>query len=210
MRSRLSTTRRTVLGFETVPFEEAIARIRNLTGIHAAGIRRAAGEVPAAGIHDRRHDGCAADRCGPRRASEPVEGGRHVDDFRKAVANIDGGDVFGRTHLETVFQTNVQRAYQGGKAEQMSDDAVVAVMPFWQYRTAGDARVRPAHAALDGFTAMNNDPVWGRIYPPCGYNCRCTVIPLSQDEAPANASEPGAARIPAAARSVPDPGFGGF
>jgi SPP1 gp7 family putative phage head morphogenesis protein len=106
-----------------------------------------------------------------------------------------GVDALARSHLETVFQTNVQTAYQNGKLEQMKrSGGPVQTMPYWQYRTAGDARVRPAHAALDGFScACMSDPVWRRLYPPCGYNCRCTVIPLSEDEAPKNRCGPGLA-----------------
>jgi uncharacterized protein with gpF-like domain len=102
------------------------------------------------------------------------------------------------------------KAYAKGRAEQMADPAVVAALPYWQYRTAGDGRVRPAHAALDGFTALQSDFVWGRIYPPCGFNCRCTVIPILASEAPEGSNLPGSPRIPFMAASVPDPGFGGF
>jgi uncharacterized protein with gpF-like domain len=85
----------------------------------------------------------------------------------------------------------------------------MAALPYWMYRTAGDDRVRPAHAALDGFAAKASDVVWHRLYPPCGYNCRCTVTAEGPGDVPANADLPGLSRIPLAAASVPDPGFGG-
>jgi SPP1 gp7 family putative phage head morphogenesis protein len=199
----------TVLGFKSVPFEEAIARIRNLTGYTKLAFDGLKQKYRMSGVHDRRHARRAADRERARRADERWKR-RNVDDFRKAVMKLDGADAIGRTHLETVFQTNVQGAYQNGKLEQMSDPAVLAVMDVWQYRTAGDARVRPAHAALDGFSALHDDPVWRRIYPPCGYNCRCTVIPLSRDEAPRTRSSRAWRGCRWRRASVPDPGFGGF
>ena len=40
-----------------------------------------------------------------------------------------------------------------------------------QYRTAGDDKVRPEHAALDGVTLPMSDPFWESYYPPNGWNC---------------------------------------
>jgi hypothetical protein len=141
----------TVLGFKSVPFEEAIARIRNLTGytkLAFDGLKQKyrMSAFTIAGTQDVRLIESVRDEL-----TRTLESGGTIDDFRKAVMKLDGADAIGRTHLETVFQTNVQGAYQNGKLEQMSDPAVLAVMDVWQYRTAGDARVRPAHAALDGF-----------------------------------------------------------
>lgn len=52
----------------------------------------------------------------------------------------------------------------------------------WTYVTAGDDRVRPSHAALDGTTLPKSDPEWLTIAPPNGYNCRCRIIPLFDPE----------------------------
>lgn len=40
-----------------------------------------------------------------------------------------------------------------------------------QYRTAGDDKVRPEHAALNGVTLPMSDPFWESYYPPNGWNC---------------------------------------
>ena len=45
-----------------------------------------------------------------------------------------------------------------------------------QYRTAGDNKVRPDHAALDGITLPPSDPFWSKYYPPNGWGCRCTAV----------------------------------
>lgn len=45
-----------------------------------------------------------------------------------------------------------------------------------QYRTAGDDKVRPDHAALDGITLPPSDPFWSKYYPPNGWGCRCTAV----------------------------------
>lgn len=38
-----------------------------------------------------------------------------------------------------------------------------------------DLHTRPKHAALNGFTARADDPVWEYFYAPDGYGCRCRI-----------------------------------
>jgi SPP1 gp7 family putative phage head morphogenesis protein len=145
---------------------------------------------------------------------------RVIEESRDAMANVLENGGTQKDFKRVVTRSSIARASQltrhadrhrlpiehharlcKGRAEQLADPDVVAAMPYWQYRTAGDGRVRPAHAALDGFTALQSDFVWGRIYPPCGYNCRCTVIPLLASEAPEGcrhsrlAAHPGSPRL---------------
>jgi hypothetical protein len=54
---------------------------------------------------------------------------------------------------------------------------------YLEYSTVGDDRVRPEHAALDGFVAHISDERWATIAPPNGFNCRCTLIPASANAA---------------------------
>ena len=53
-----------------------------------------------------------------------------------------------------------------------------------QYRTAGDGKVRPEHAALNGVTLPPSDPFWEEYYPPNGWNCRCTVVQVRRSKYP--------------------------
>ena len=53
-----------------------------------------------------------------------------------------------------------------------------------QYRTAGDAKVRPEHADLNGVTLPMSDPFWKEFYPPNGWNCRCTVVQVRKSKYP--------------------------
>lgn len=47
-----------------------------------------------------------------------------------------------------------------------------------------DSRTRPAHAAMDGHVAPIDAPIWKKWHsPPCGHNCRCTRISLSEAQA---------------------------
>lgn len=143
-----------------------------------------------------------------------AEKGETIQDFRAAVRQIctEAGveDLNGFT-LDTAFQTSMQKAYSNGRLVQMQDPAMIDALPFWQYWTVGDMRVRPEHAVLDGFVARAIDPVWHKIYPPSGFNCRCSVVPLPEDEAmeaDKSAGDDGLMRLPVLAQVlVPQKGF---
>jgi SPP1 gp7 family putative phage head morphogenesis protein len=146
-------------------------------------------------------------------AKVTADGGTKQD-FEKAAnkltsdAGVEQLNIF---TLDTAFDTAIHNAYSLGRYEQMTDDAVKEVLPYWQYMTVGDLRVRPEHACLDYFVARADDPVWMKIYPPNGYNCRCIVICLLLSEAMLipGYDEPGYARLPLLAmEKVPQTGFG--
>lgn len=56
------------------------------------------------------------------------------------------------------------------------------LFPYWEYKTVGDSKVRPEHADLDGLILPYNSPKWDEIYPPNGWNCRCSVAPRMKHE----------------------------
>lgn len=85
-------------------------------------------------------------------------------------------------YLETVFRTFVQSSYGAGRFRAMTTPAVIAARPYVEYRTVGDSRVRPAHADLDRKLWRADDPSWRRFSPPNGFNCRCSVVTLSERE----------------------------
>jgi SPP1 gp7 family putative phage head morphogenesis protein len=196
-----------VLGFESLPFTRAVDRIRNLVGMtrvafDGLAFRYRQQAFTVSGLGDVALIERVRDEIGTA-----LQAGSTAGDFQTAVDELTSKTgVEGLTDFQmtTVFQTNVQRAYANGHFEQMKDPAVTAALPYWKYMTAGDSRVRPNHAALDGFVAHNADPIWGRIYPPNGFNCRCTVVPILADEAPGEADVPGVARVLV---RVPDAGF---
>jgi SPP1 gp7 family putative phage head morphogenesis protein len=80
-------------------------------------------------------------------------------------------------HLETIFRTNQASVYNSARFENFMRDRNVAAI---EYRAVLDDRTRPEHESLDGFIAPKDAPIWGSIYPPNGYNCRCTVVPVTR------------------------------
>lgn len=68
-------------------------------------------------------------------------------------------------------------------AEWQRIDSKKDLLPYLQYETVGDGRVRPEHAILNKIIRKVEDPFWNTLYPPNGWNCRCTVMQLADGEA---------------------------
>jgi SPP1 gp7 family putative phage head morphogenesis protein len=84
--------------------------------------------------------------------------------------------------LETIFRTNMQNAYAAGQWAEITEQAALA--PYLLYDAVDDHRTRKQHKAWgDAPTVLPIDSPWWRThFPPLGFNCRCGVIQLSEDE----------------------------
>lgn len=111
-----------------------------------------------------------------------IESGAHIKEAKQVLGQKF--EEFGmrpasRSQLETIFRTQTQIAYAAGKYNaERHDPTIYDALWGYRYVTAGDDRVRPSHAILDGVTLPKGDKFWNRFYPPNGYNCRCQAIPL--------------------------------
>lgn len=81
-------------------------------------------------------------------------------------------------YLQTEYQTAIGSSRMAGKWMQIEEEA--DVLPLLEYDTVGDGRVRPEHAILDKIIRPVNDKFWDTLYPPNGWNCRCSVRQLSE------------------------------
>ena len=79
--------------------------------------------------------------------------------------------------LQTIYRTNLQSAYMQGRWQQMVTNAKAA--PWWRYVAILDGRTRPTHKALAGRVFRYDDPLWQTHFPPCGFNCRCRAVALT-------------------------------
>lgn len=111
--------------------------------------------------------------------NESIEKGESFAKWKKRAAK-DLGDLPDH-RIETIFRTNIQGAYGRGRCEQQA--RTVDAQPYLMYDAVNDSRTRPSHAAMDGFVARHDDPIWSEWRPPAGYNCRCRVIALSEEQA---------------------------
>lgn len=84
--------------------------------------------------------------------------------------------------LSTIFNTNVQTAFSVGHYRSMNEPEVLAARPFWRYVALNDGRTRPQHLAWHNTVLPADHPWWETHYPPCAWNCRCTVVNHSQRE----------------------------
>lgn len=94
------------------------------------------------------------------------------------VVNEETGEIaqVGPWRLRTIFETNIQTAYQVGHYRNQVENS--SDRPWWMYVAVMDSRTRPAHAALNGLTFRYDDPFWSSHYPPNGFRCRCSVRAL--------------------------------
>ncbi|MBS3961620.1 MAG: minor capsid protein [Sandarakinorhabdus sp.] len=84
----------------------------------------------------------------------------------------------GERRLRTIFDTNMRVSRAAGQWARIR--GVAERRPFLQYSAVLDRRVRPEHARWHNIILPVNHPLWQRIFPPNGWNCRCSVIQWSQ------------------------------
>ena len=82
--------------------------------------------------------------------------------------------------LDLIFRVNLRVAYAAGQWRRI--ERVADRRPWLRYVSIRDARTRPEHAAWHGTILRHDHPWWGTHYPPNGWNCRCRVQQLSEDD----------------------------
>lgn len=131
--------------------------------------------------------------------TDAVAGG---ETFQGWQARVRAGEIpldLPRHRLENIYRTNVQQAWNTGRAEQQvrNQDA----RPFLAYSSVNDGRARDNHKDMHGTVLPLDHAWWSTRYPLNGYQCRCRAISLSREQAESR----GITSNPT--RSRPDPGF---
>ncbi|WP_099465854.1 phage portal protein family protein [Parabacteroides provencensis] len=100
------------------------------------------------------------------------------EDFYQKASQVT--EVFNKQWQKTEHETAVLTAESASNYQRLVKQT--DLFPYWEYKTAGDDKVRPEHAELDGLILPANDPRWNKIFPPNGWKCRCYVVPRMAHE----------------------------
>ena len=84
--------------------------------------------------------------------------------------------------LETVFRTELHRAYSGGQAASDIEPAIADVLWGYEFASVGDDRTTVICLACDGTRAPKDSPFWDSHVPPLHWNCRSQLIQIFDGE----------------------------
>jgi hypothetical protein len=97
---------------------------------------------------------------------------------------------------KVIYQTNLLTSYAAGRYRQLTDPAMLASHPFWQYVHSDSVlHPRPLHLSWNGLTLPADHPFWSTNTPPNGWGCRCHIrararpLPDAPTEPPAGWAE---------------------
>ena len=95
-------------------------------------------------------------------------------------ASITGTDRLVRVNarrLKLIFDTNMRSRRATALWQRIQ--ASKKLMPWLVYKSRDDARVRPEHRGWHNTVLPVDHPWWQTHFPPNGWNCRCTVVQMS-------------------------------
>lgn len=141
------------------------------------------------------------------RVQSAIAEGTDLDTFRGAVddlLNAAGLNLLNPWHIETVFRTNVHDAYGAGRWAELHRPVIDGLIAGYEYVAVLDDRTRHEHRMMDGRRFSKDSAVWQSWWPPNGFNCRCTTLPIFvtqrkprlEDSLPAAQPDAGFARSP--------------
>ena len=83
------------------------------------------------------------------------------------------------SRLKVIYDTNMQMAYAQGKYRQQK--LIAHIYPYWKYTQIQRPTKRHDHSLLNGKVFRHDDPIWKKIYPPSGFGCKCSVVPIKDN-----------------------------
>jgi hypothetical protein len=176
------------LGFDALPYDTAVAKFLELKPVtrrvfDALDAKAQQKAFTIAGLGKK-----SMLKVAQQELARQVAEGADLRDFRRFVEarlESNGWTPKSPSHVETIFRTNVQKAYSAGRLEHMMRPSVLKVRPFWQVVGVGDGppRERPKHAQNNNRVMRADSPAWKGKIPPWGFNCRHRIrsLPASYD-----------------------------
>jgi hypothetical protein len=117
-----------------------------------------------------------------------IETGSGLDGFRKDFKDIvqkhgwtgwtGQGTAAGEAwRTRVIYQTNSATSYAAGRWQQLKNEQLLKVKPYWKYVHAdGVAHPRPLHVSWHGLVLPHDHPFWTTHFPPNGWGCHCRVV----------------------------------
>lgn len=188
--------------------EDLIARVPELQS-SAEEVRKAYGE---------RHAFAAAYSPSLEVAGRVQKAIRHGLETGETVGSIidrvEGIGKWTRAYADTVVQTNATGAYAAGRLKEAEKMQALGLIAALEFKSVLHPTTRPNHAAAHNVIASVDDPIWERLSPPLGYQCRCALFPIDKNQIPKHLfSKTGAllrARVPAGAGADEMRGYNSF
>ncbi len=113
--------------------------------------------------------------------TKALESGQTFADWRKAALADPALGKLSSAHLDNIFRTNIQSAYNQGRDAQFERNK--AQRPYLMWDAVNDGRTRPDHARWDGYIAPVEDQSWQAWHGRNKFRCRCKRIALTQAQA---------------------------
>lgn len=85
--------------------------------------------------------------------------------------------------IETIFRTNVQKAYSEGRYSQATDPDTLEDRPYWMFDAVMDGATTEDCGDANGTVLPADDPFWSDSVPPIHFGCRSTIITLTEEQA---------------------------
>lgn len=83
------------------------------------------------------------------------------------------------SRLKVIYDTNMQMSYSQGKYKQQK--LISDLYPYWKYSQIERPTKRHDHSRFHNKVFRHDDPIWKKIYPPSGFGCKCSVVPIKDD-----------------------------
>lgn len=135
-----------------------------------------------------------------------IANGQTLDDWKKEFGP-KLARAWGRENpfrVETIYRTNVHKAYNAGRWRQLQSPALKRSRPYRFFDAILDGRTSDICNARDGTLLPADDPFWLQNVPPLHHRCRSTIRALTEREA----QRKGGAKPPDPEGPPPDGTFG--
>ena len=166
--------------YELTTFDKAMKVLMANGVISPAEFKAASGKIKACTFSIQRIEKLNAIIAIKESLTSAVNNGLVFRDWLEmlpAIWDAHGVTPLKRHHLETIYRTNMGSSYEIAGDEAAKDDPWV-----WGYEYVGipDGRESEICRPFFGLKRKKDDPIWDVARPLNHYQCRCTVIPLTQ------------------------------